>query len=50
MRWIGINVDQKENRTLIKKQDTGNISMIKNVILQREMKKRNMNVNICQNS
>ena len=49
LRWIKINVDQKENRTLIEKQDTESISIIKNVISQRETK-RNMNVNICQNS
>jgi len=38
------------NRSLVGKENIWNISVIKNVILQRKTKTGNMNVNVYQNS
>ena len=50
MRRIRINVDKKENRAIIGKRDTQNISMIKNIIIKKKTQRENTNVNVCNNS
>ena len=34
---IGINIDHKENRTIIKEQKVVDISVVKNIFSKREM-------------
>ena len=50
LRWIRINVDQKENRPLIEEWNIRNVSMIKNVISQWETEERKTNIDIYQDS